>query len=179
MLRSGLDVQPALDELNKLNAWNWLDLRKQFPNSCHRRVDDVVMRFAPIDRPLDFTSVMDGLETVSYLTWYSHAACRNLVEEALEQSIFGREDQFIGRVMASQLKPGAEVYPHTDEGAYARAHDRIHIALASDEGNIFTCGGEECWMLPGEVWLFDHEKPHHVVNASNLPRVHLIVDVKR
>ena len=31
-------------------------------------------------------------------------------------------------------------------------------------------------MAAGEAWIFDNWRPHHVINASGIRRVHLVID---
>ena len=172
LLKSGIVVARALIELYDQGMWNWLNLRRGFAHSCHKEIEDVVMRFAPLDRPQNFESIMNGLDTVSYIPWFSHLHCQQLLRDAFP------EDTVIGRVVASKVPPGAQVYAHKDEGAYARSHHRFHIVLSSESGNEFHCGGEIVEMEPGELWLFNHQETHSVINKSKSDRVHLIVDVR-
>jgi hypothetical protein len=178
MVKAGVFVDPARTEIMKFDAWNWMNLRRMFPTSSHREVEDVVFRFAPLDCAQNFKSVMDGQDTVSYWTWYSHDAVRNLVLDVFAGMLPPKTE--FGRILATRLKPGDKVYLHADEGAYAENFDRYHIVLQADAfGCQFHCGSEVVHMLTGEVWKFNHQLPHRVLNNGKLDRINLIVDVKR
>jgi hypothetical protein len=178
LLRSEINVQPALDEINKYNLWNWLNLRRAFPLSSHREAEDVVLRFAPIDRPQDYNTFMNGLDTVHMWPWFSHATVRFCIGEALNGVL--DMNSVLGRVMATRLSPGKQIYLHADEGAYAHAHDRYHIVLQAELDTCkFYCGDDMVMMTTGQLWKFNHELPHRVVNDGDTDRVNLIVDVRR
>ena len=178
MVKTGVYVDPARLEISKLNAWNWLNLRKMFPTSSHREVEDIVFRFAPLDRAQTFESVMDGRDTVSYWTWYAHDEVRNTVLNVFNGMLPPNTE--FGRVIATRLSPGKKVYLHADEGKYAESFDRYHIVLQADAfGCQFHCGDEVVHMLTGEVWKFNHQLPHRVLNNGKLDRINLIVDVKK
>lgn len=175
LLSNDLDVSAALEEVKKMDQlFNWINLRRLNPSTCHSEVDDIVLRFAPLDRYSDFDLIHNEREVVSYFTWYLMKEVRTLIHKVLPVS-----DEYIGRVVISKLKPGCKVYPHPDEGGYAHGYDRTHIVLSSDEGNMFYCANEQVHMQPGEYWLFNHELTHWVENNSTTDRIHIIVDIKR
>lgn len=82
----------------------------------------------------------------------------------------------VGRVMLTRLPPGGEIQTHTDEGYYADNYCRFHICLDSAGVNVFTVGGREFVIKPGQLFWFNHKKPHSVQNKSTSARLHLIVD---
>ena len=163
------DPTSALQDISRVPFWNWLTLRKQFPTSEHRQVDDIILRFAPIDRPLTQEAVFEGMENVNYFTWYAMPGIACLVEEFAK----GRQ---IGRVLVAALRPGGRIKAHRDEGAYSDAHTRTHFALTSSPECLFTCGSETISMPSGTVWEFNHHEVHSVINDSDEPRIHIIAD---
>ena len=178
-LAKGIPVTAALAEVIKNDYWNWLNLRRLFLGSCHREVDDVVMRFAKIDYPATMMSVMDDLSSVSYAPWYLHPKVTDLIFTEIRKYL---NDNLVplGRVMVTKLRPGGRIYPHRDEGGYARVHMRFHLALQSGgAGCVFRCGTEKVTMATGELWWFDHEKEHEVINDESVDRIHLIADFHR
>lgn len=166
------DPQPILAEINALPVWNWLNLRRLFPGSEHGSVDDIVLRFAPVDRALSVESVFNDLECVNYFPWFAMSCVRELVEK------YRLPTQTIGRVVIASLKPGGIINWHRDEGVYSDSHIRIHFAVTSEPTCTFHCGGEAAVMAPGEVWEFNHHNIHSVVNASASPRIHIIADYR-
>jgi hypothetical protein len=76
----------------------------------------------------------------------------------------------------------------TPAGGFMPAHhDGIHIdgvswrrcqiALRSDPGVLFICGGEARRFLPGEAWQFDASRIHEVRNDSEADRITVLVDL--
>jgi hypothetical protein len=82
----------------------------------------------------------------------------------------------IGRSRLMRLEPGAEVTPHTDIDFYWRDRIRIHVPVVTDPSVRFNCDGVEIHMAEGEAWIFDNWRPHFVINASGIRRVHLVMD---
>ena len=75
-----------------------------------------------------------------------------------------------------KLLANKEISEHMDEdGMYKYAH-RIHIPIVTNEGCIFTIGGEKIRMAAGEMVEINNTIPHSVVNGDT-NRIHLIVDI--
>jgi hypothetical protein len=159
------DPAPSLSHINSINIWNWLNLRRLFPGSTHDDTDDIVCRFASVQRPLTYDLVFNDLNSVDYFPWYTFNTIRELVEKP-----------GIGRVIITRLNKGGKIGEHIDQGQYAKAHTRIHYVLSAGEQSLFHCGNETVNMKAGEIWWFDHQSPHSVENLSNIPRIHCVVD---
>jgi hypothetical protein len=48
--------------------------------------------------------------------------------------------------------------------------------LDSTPGCIFAAGGESQYMAPGELWWFNHQVEHYVINTGPA-RTHIIMDL--
>ena len=92
------------------------------------------------------------------------------------QQVMGSFQTVIGRSRLMRLEPGAEVTPHTDIDFYWRERIRIHVPIVTDPSVRFNCHGLEIHMAQGEAWIFDNWRPHNVINASGIRRVHLVID---
>jgi len=92
------------------------------------------------------------------------------------QQVMGSFQAVIGRSRLMRLEPGAEVTPHTDIDFYWRDRIRIHVPIVTDPSVRFNCHGVEIHMAQGEAWIFDNWRPHNVINASGIRRVHLVID---
>lgn len=169
------NIEPATLEINQYNLWNWMNLRRMFPNSGHYDVDDIVMRFHPVqDRLITQDQVFNSNTTVSYFPWFLLRECKKLV---LRHKPKGYTT---GRVVISLLKPSGIISSHVDEGQYADNHERYHFVLHSNPQCTFICGNEATQMSAGEIWTFNHKLEHQVINADcENPRVHLIADYRK
>jgi hypothetical protein len=92
------------------------------------------------------------------------------------QQVMASFQTVIGRSRLMRLEPGAEVTPHTDIDYYWRERIRIHVPIVTDPSVRFNCHGVEIHMAEGEAWIFDNWRPHNVINASGIRRVHLVMD---
>lgn len=84
-----------------------------------------------------------------------------------------------GKIMVVSLKPGGSVDWHTDQGAYAEAHDRMHICLQPSPGAWLFSGGAQAILPMGQLAYFDNHVLHSAINLGPVPRVHLICDIRR
>ena len=81
-----------------------------------------------------------------------------------------------GRSRLMGLGAGAEVPDHVDNNYYWRTHIRLHIPIITNPGVEFSCGDQTVYMAPGEAWIFDTFRQHHVANRGTEQRVHLVFD---
>jgi hypothetical protein len=81
-----------------------------------------------------------------------------------------------GRTRLMKLTGQAEVSPHFDVNYYWRARARVHIPIVTKPTVRFICGEGEVNMGPGECWIFDTWRTHHVINGSDDERIHLVAD---
>lgn len=81
-----------------------------------------------------------------------------------------------GRTRLMKLTGQAEVSPHFDVNYYWRARARVHVPILTKPSVRFICGDAEVNMAPGECWIFDTWRQHHVINASDDERIHLVAD---
>lgn len=81
-----------------------------------------------------------------------------------------------GRSRLMGLGAGAVVPEHVDNNYYWRTHIRLHVPVITNPDVDFTCGDQTVNMAPGEAWVFDTFRKHHVHNRGSEQRVHLVFD---
>lgn len=81
-----------------------------------------------------------------------------------------------GRTRLMKLTGGAEVTTHVDINYYWRERMRVHVPILTRPDVRFICGEAEVNMAPGECWIFDTWRAHHVINPGPHERVHLVAD---
>lgn len=166
-LIAGLDVSAAVDELEAQPAlWKLLQLRQLYANSAHIDTETIVLRGPPT-----IEGLFDNLDCIDFDTLQRLPATLSLLRHVFE-FLKVRE---VGRVMLVRLSEGGWIRPHVDEGAYARYFARFHLVLESNPKCMFRCGEEKVTMAPGELWWFNHQQIHSVLN-SGPARTHLIMD---
>ena len=172
-IASGVDVLPLSHALiTNAALWNADPRRKTFKGSAHGAVDDILIRFSD---KTEFSDVMDSLDS----SWQSAANYLPQVRPLIFDLARRLEAVEIGRVVITRLRAGERIDRHRDMGAYADAHHRYHIVLQGLPGSQFNCGDESVCMRTGEVWWFNAQEEHEVINNSQDDRIHLLVDLKK
>ena len=82
-----------------------------------------------------------------------------------------------GRVLLLKLFANKDVSEHTDRGEYLSAVRRFHIPIITNDLVSYTVNGETVNMKEGECWEINNQKPHSVLNDSDIDRVHLLIDI--
>jgi hypothetical protein len=158
-------------ELTATNLWNWLNLRKA-PGLNHNVVDDIVLRFQPVQGQHTLMSYFNDLDCVDYFS-------QGFLKETMKLVTGTFDNSKLGRIIAAKLHPGSAIKLHKDEGDYVKAHDRFHLVITTNSDVKFTCEAEEIHMNAGEIWWFDNKKEHSVVNNGSTERIHVVVDMRK
>jgi aspartyl/asparaginyl beta-hydroxylase (cupin superfamily) len=77
----------------------------------------------------------------------------------------------------TNLKSGTEIPWHVDKGEYLVVSKRHHIPIITSDNVFFFIDNDLSVMKEGECWEIRNTKPHRVVNASGIDRIHLIIDI--
>lgn len=167
-LMTGVDVAAAALEIMKQPAlWKLMQVRQQYEGSAHIDTEAIVLR-----GPATTEGIFDNLECVNFKVNEDLPATVELIR-GITAFLKARE---IGRIMLVRLNAGGCIRPHVDEGAYARYYARFHLVLESNPTCRFRCGEEMVNMAAGELWWFNHQVLHSVVNRG-AERTHLIMDL--
>lgn len=81
-----------------------------------------------------------------------------------------------GRSRLMRLAPGAGVPEHADINYHWHTRVRLHVPIFTTPQVRFHCGGQSVFMAPGEAWIFDNWRSHHVENQASTARIHLVAD---
>lgn len=92
------------------------------------------------------------------------------------QQVLASFDMVLGRTRLVRLPAGANTAMHVDFSHHWHTRVRIHIPIKTAAEVIFSCGPEEINMGAGECWVFDTWRRHRFVNASQVQRLHLVID---
>jgi Aspartyl/Asparaginyl beta-hydroxylase len=156
-IAEGLSVAPALAEIARLSD-NWVEVNPA---------------------PQRFIMILSGegrdrwLEAELPETW-------RLIDRlvAIVAGADPERDVRLGSARLGLTPPGGFMPAHHDgthiDGVSWR---RCQIALRSDPGVAFICGGETRRFLPGEAWQFDAGRIHEVRNDSTADRITALVDI--
>ena len=75
-----------------------------------------------------------------------------------------------------RLAPGVGVPEHADINHHWHTRVRLHIPVFTVPEVRFHCDGTSVHMAPGEAWIFDNWRRHHVENKASADRIHLVAD---
>ncbi len=93
------------------------------------------------------------------------------------QAIFQRPVQgYFVRVSLAKLLPGGHISEHRDKNFSLTHSHRVHIPIITDPGVVFKIHDEEKHLPTGEIFEINNRRNHSVTNASDVERVHLILD---
>lgn len=175
LLKTGVDVSALLSALDaKPHLLDQITGRQTTAGSPHRYTEAIFLRWCEAQT---VEAAFTDIEAIDYPALAELPEARPLIAEVLDR-VGGKK---LGRVLITNLHPGGVIDPHADEGAVADYYERFHVVLQSDECNRFyskigPCEFESVHMKPGEIYFFNHKRVHKLVNASDRPRLHLIVD---
>lgn len=167
-------MDDLVSAIKSTNLWPEITKRQDTKGSPHKYTKAIFLRWC---QSQEIEAAFTDIEAIDYPAFEKLPEARPLVDLVLEATGATK----LGRVLIVELEPGAMITPHVDEGDVADYYERFHIALTSDVGNDFFCAhdsqsGEFVHMMPGEMWWFNHKKEHYLINSSNKPRWHLIID---
>lgn len=154
------------------DLWDENRLRTTYPGTPHNEVSDIWVFFNEI--PDDPATVIDDKDVIPYRAWSVLPQLRPIIFDLMRRV----EGVRLGRVIISRMAPGTKISPHVDGGAPALWYSRYQIALQSLPGCLFKAGDETVNMRTGDVWFFDNQQTHSVVNNSEDERLSIIVDIR-
>lgn len=174
LIASNIDTQALLNELTQHdNLWNQRPLRTRHPGTHHSQVDDIWLRFNPIEGRTE-NEIRHGLDCIDYPPYDLLAPwARDLV--TLCTGLEGKPK--VGRCLITRLKPGREIHAHIDGDRHSQFYTRIHLVLKGEDGNMFYCGDESVNMRTGELWWFNNRILHSCKNRGTEDRIHIVMDV--
>ncbi len=181
LVQSDIETDFILDVVNKNpSLWDFITARQDHSASPHRETQSIFLRWS---QEMSVHTVFTDIEAVDYPVMDIFPQLKELLF-MITRAVGATE---LGRVLLVRLKPKGIILKHTDEGAYADYYERFHLPIKSNmclfysevvkEQERRTIETEEFVnMRPGELWWFDHKKPHRVQNFSETERIHLIID---
>lgn len=171
------DVSRLQDELvNQPDLWDGIRLRTSHPQSPHREVSDIWVRYNPIE---NFHGDMQAFNDAHTPQWYPVAtqlpdAVR--IAEELKQQVSGLD---LGAVLITKIPAGKQVYPHIDQGWHARTFEKFAVQVKGNSEQAFHFQNESLVTHDGDLFWFENQYPHWVSNPSCEDRITLIVCIRR
>lgn len=188
-IAANVDPLPLLHALAlQPQLWNAYTTRTYHPQSAHRVVDDILLRYNDFDAARGDDFVERVCSEIPVVNFPAFAALPQAVPIVfgLMARVMG---EHLGRVFISRMAPGVCIPPHTDrigpaEEAFpdkmppAVYYDRYQCTLKSQPGVVFRTGDEQVFMEPGTIWWFNNCVEHEVLNHSQDDRISLVIDIR-
>ncbi len=165
-----ININPLLWALQaNPQLWNEHTYRTENGDSPHHEVDDIWVRSS-----LPF-GVWNPEPHDS--EWYPCADLLPIKPLVYSLMQFAEGDK-LGAVLITRVKPGHSVKPHSDPGWHARHYQKFAVQVQSAPGQAFCFDGERLESKPGDVYWFDNQHTHWVVNETEHDRITVIVCIK-
>jgi hypothetical protein len=188
-IAAGVDPLPLLHALAlQPDLWNANRTRTWHPQSAHRVVDDILLRYNDFDAERGDDFVERVCSEIPAVNMPGFAALPQAIP-----IVFGLmarlNGEHLGRVFISRMAPGVCIPPHTDRIAQAEEafpdkippavyFSRYQCILKSQPGVVFRVEDEEVYMEPGSIWWFNNCVEHEVQNLSGDDRISLVIDIR-
>jgi aspartyl/asparaginyl beta-hydroxylase (cupin superfamily) len=157
-------------------VWDTIRHRTEHPQSPHREVSDIWVRYNPIE---NFHGDMQQFNAEHTSQWYPVAEQLPEAVRIADLLMAELQGKFLGAVLITKIPPGKQVYAHVDQGWHARYFEKFAVTIKGDDEQAFFFENEYLVTHPGDLWWFDNSHPHWVSNNSDEDRITLIVCIRR
>lgn len=171
------DVSRLQDQLIcQPQLWDTIRHRTEHPQSPHREVSDIWVRYNPID---NFQGDMQAFNAEHVSHWYPVAGQLPEAVRIADELMTELVGKTLGAVLITKIPAGCQVYPHVDQGWHARHFEKFAIQIQGHPRQGFHFAAEDLITAPGDLFWFDNAYPHWVSNDSDEDRITLIVCIRR
>lgn len=155
--------------------WNEFDLRTNNPQSPHRELSDIFVRYNARET---FDGDRHAFNAPHEAVWWPSLEKLPAVLDIVFSLMRHVEGEQLGMVLITKIPARTQCYPHIDVGWHARHYDKYAVQLASAPGQAFHVGSTQLSAEPGECYWFDNSRTHWVVNDSDQDRMTMIVCIR-
>jgi hypothetical protein len=155
--------------------WNDFDLRTNHPQSPHRELSDIFVRYNARE---NFTGDRQAFNGPHEAVWWPAFDKLPAVADIVFSLMRQVEGEQLGMVLITKIPAHTKCYPHTDNGWHARHYDKYAVQIASAPGQAFHVEHDQLSAEPGECYWFDNSRTHWVVNDSDEDRITMIVCIR-
>lgn len=159
------NVRPIVSRLAELPDSAWKKSAREKRHKAHNQTEAVLLIHDADMRHRDPT------------VHEQHANFEKLLAPTMSSiaEFYGGDGYFI-RALFARLRAKSAILPHIDLTFSLLHCHRVHIPIVTNDGVVFTIGGEAKNLRPGEIWEINNATVHGVDNDGEDARVHLIVD---
>jgi hypothetical protein len=163
-----LDVTPAKAALAHAR-WDEYRFRTEHPKSPHREASDIWMRYNAL---ANLGPQFNGAHISQwYPISYELPQARELAEAVAER--IGAKA--LGGVLLTKVPAGKQVYAHVDHGWHAEYYEKYAVLVSGNEEQSFCYYDGAFHCKEGDVFTFNNQACHWVLNLTGIDRITLIV----
>lgn len=176
MMPFKFDVTGIIAELARHpELWNEFDLRTNHPQSPHRELDDIFVRYNARE---NFDGDRHAFNERHDAVWWDSAGKLPSVLPVVFDLMRRVNGEHLGMVLITRIPAGATCHRHVDLGWHARHYDKYAVQLTSAPGQSFHVEETSLEARPGECYFFNNSRPHWVLNQSRQDRMTMIVCIR-
>lgn len=176
MIGHRCEVSPLVVQLSwHPELWNEFDLRTNHPQSPHRELSDIFVRYNARE---NFTGDRHSFNEPHDAVWWPSIEKLPAARDITLDLMRAVEGERLGMVLITKIPAGATCYPHVDKGWHASHYDKYAVQLASAPGQAFHVEQAALSAEPGECYWFDNSRSHWVTNESQEDRLTMIVCIR-
>lgn len=170
-LASGINVMHLQLQLKRNpQLWNTRTERTQSPESPHREVSDIWLRYSG--------GAFEDSRKPHESVWFDSADLLSEVKKHARHVMTLVQGDALGGILITRIPPGGKVYPHVDGGWNAETFDKFALQIASHQQQAFCYADGQHVTMPGDLYWFNNQESHWVINDSPVERITMIVCVK-
>lgn len=169
-LASGLSAKPLELALRRNpQLWNQHSARTTHVKSPHCQVDDIWVRYA--------ATLLEG-QGEHESVWYPSLAALPSVRDLAFQVMAMVQGERLGGILITRVPAGHSVLPHIDHGWHAQHYDKFAVQIASHPQQCFRYAEGQHVSAPGDLYWFNNQVEHSVINDSPVERITLILCIR-
>lgn len=174
---SGMNVSGLCAAIKRQpELWNLRKLRAEHPQSPHRDVHDIWLRYNDWKnyQNEDVSTFNKEHDSVWYPEFRALPQARSLIFRVMNLV----DAERLGGVLITKIPAGKQCFPHVDGGWHAGYYDKYAVQLDSHPGQAFCYEGESLDAAPGDVYWFRNDVKHWVVNPTDFDRMTMIICIR-
>lgn len=157
--------------LEQAHIWNQHSPRRE--QYVHSEISDIWVRYNAWE---NYTGDLAAFNEMHISEWYEVAfdfpALIYLVNDVLAHL----SPVELGGVLITKIPPGGSVQRHSDSGWHAEYYrDKYAVQIKGNADQAFCFEHVQLSAEPGQVYWFDNQREHWVVNNSDEDRITMII----
>lgn len=175
MIMRGVNVRPLVQALTR-QPWLWdeYNARTVIQNGPFEGTHDIWARFAS----QEFLKSEEDLGKPHDSVWYDAVNSLPQIKDIAHLLMTEVRGERLGGILITKIPPGGMVKPHVDGGWHAEYYDKYAVQLQGNCDQAFCFDNDSLIAIPGDVYWFNNQVNHWVVNNSTEDRITMIVCIR-